>query len=66
MTPANGVATWTIAHEYGEDVVVALKEVATGDEVVADITQGAGTVTIKMNASAEILAGTYKAVIMGI
>lgn len=66
LTPANGVATWTITHEYGEDVVVALKEVATGDEVVADITQGAGTVTVKMNASAEILAGTYKAVIMGI
>lgn len=66
LSPVNGIATWTIAHEYGEDVVVALKEVATGDEVVADVTQTAGAVTVKMNASAEILAGTYKAVIMGI
>ena len=66
LTPSGGVATWTITHTLGTaDVTVLVKEVATGEEVVTDVLQSANTVVIRMNASATITAGTYKAVIIG-
>ena len=60
------MATWTITHTLGTpDVTVLVKEVATGEEVVTDVLQSANTVVIRMNTSATITAGTYKAVIIG-
>ena len=65
LSVSGNIATWTVSHSLGADVNVSIKEVATGDEVFADVTQSEGTVTIKFNASAEIPANTYKVTIIG-
>ena len=65
LTPVAGVVTWTIVHTYGADVNVILKEVATGEEVIAEILQANNTVTVRMNAESVVAANTYKAVIIG-
>jgi len=65
LTPSGGVATWTITHTLGTDVTVLVKEVATGEEVVTDVLESNNTVTIRMNTTDVISAGTYKAVIIG-
>lgn len=66
ITPASGVATWTISNTLGTaDVVLMIKEMATGDEVIADVRVSAESIIIKFNASAAVAANTYKAVIIG-
>ena len=70
LTPSGGKATWTIgASEHGivaEDIMVQLFEVATGQQVFADVVVGADkSVRISMNASATVAADTYKAVLFG-
>ena len=65
LTPAGGVATWTVEHTFGEDVVVTVKEVATNEEVITDVITTENTVTIKMNTSSNVTAGTYKVVLVG-
>lgn len=66
LTVSSGVCTWTISNTLAtEDVIVSVKEAATGTEVYPEITTSANSVIIKMNASANITAGTYKAVIIG-
>ena len=65
LAPVGGVATWMVAHNFGDDVIVSLKEVATGEEVVADVVQGENMVTIKFNAEATVAADTYAVTIMG-
>lgn len=65
LTPVSGIVTWEVAHTYGEDVEVAIKEVATGEEVVANVLQTNNLVTIKFNASETVVAGTYRAVVIG-
>jgi hypothetical protein len=65
LTPADGVATWTIAHILGEDVEVAIKEVATNEVVYADVVLTENLVTIRMNADEAIAANTYKVIILG-
>ena len=66
LTVSSGVCTWTISNTLAtEDVIVSVKEAATGTEVYPEITTSASSVIIKMNASANIAAGTYKAVIIG-
>lgn len=70
LTPAGGKATWTIgASAHGivaEDIMVQLFEVATGKQVFADVVVGADkSAKISMNASATIIAETYKAVLFG-
>jgi hypothetical protein len=65
LAPEGGIATWTIEHTLGSDVSVALKEVATGEEVIADVAQTADSVVVKMNADETVAAATYKAVIIG-
>ena len=64
---AAGTVEWTVAHEHGEDVVVALKEVATNEEIVAEVIQNNNSVTIRMNVEPDevVAAGTFKVVIMG-
>ena len=66
ITPDSGIATWTIPNTLATaDVVVMVKEVATGDEVITDVRVSAENIIIKFNASAAVAAGTYKAVIIG-
>lgn len=70
LTPASGKATWTIgASTHGivaEDIMVQLFEVATGEQVFADVVVSADkSVKITMNASATVVANTYKAVLFG-
>ena len=65
LNPVAGIVTWEVAHTYGEDVEVAIKEVATGEEVVANVLQTNNLVTIKFNASETVAAGTYRAVVIG-
>ena len=66
LTPSSGVATWTISNTLGDaDVNVMIKEVASGDEVICEVNCSASNIVVKMNASANITAGTYKAVIIG-
>jgi len=66
LTPSSGVATWTISNTLGDaDVNVMIKEVSSGDEVICEVSCSASNIVVKMNASASITAGTYKAVIIG-
>lgn len=66
LTPSSGVVTWTISNTLGTaDVVLMIKEVATGDEVVTDVRVSAESIIIKFNASTTVAADTYKAVIIG-
>lgn len=70
LTPADGKAIWNIgASTHGivsEDIMVQLFEVATGQQVFADVVVGADkSVRISMNASATVAANTYKAVLFG-
>ena len=66
LTASGGQCTWTITNTLGnDDVQINIKEVATGDEVYCDVSFGSGTITVKINSSANIAANTYKAVIIG-
>ena len=70
LTPVDGKAIWNIgASTHGivsEDIMVQLFEVATGQQVFADVVVGADkSVRISMNASATVAANTYKAVLFG-
>lgn len=65
LTPAGGVATWSVAHTLGEDVVVTIKEIATGDEVFADVAQANNVLTIKINAESTVAANSYKVILVG-
>lgn len=65
LSPVAGIVTWEIAHAYGEDVEVAVKEAATGEEVVVNVLQANNLVTIKFNASETVAAGTYRAMVIG-
>lgn len=67
LTPSDGVCTWTITHTLGTtDIVCAIYEVSTGDEVIMDVeATSSTTATIKFNAAASVAANTYKAVVIG-
>ena len=65
LTVSGGICTWTITNNISDDATILIKEVSTGDECIADVSFGAGIITVKMNSTADISAGTYKAVIIG-
>ena len=77
LTPnSNHVAVWEIDYknELGltvNDVQVTIKEIATGEEVVADVKQSTGQgsskgkVTISFETDSAIPADTYRAIIIG-
>lgn len=70
LTPVDGKAIWNIgASTHGivsEDIMVQLFEVATGQQVFADVVVGSDkSVRISMNASAPVAKETYKAVLFG-
>lgn len=66
LTASSGVCTWSISNTLGTaDVVVNIYEVSSGDMVIAAVTAGSSTITVKINSSSNIAAGVYKAVIIG-
>lgn len=65
LTVSGGVCTWNIVHTFGADVVCTVKELSSGEEVCADVTYANNLITIKFNASENIQANTYKAIIIG-
>ena len=67
LTPTAGVATWTITNSIGSaDVLVQLFRVVDNTQVMAEVAVTAATITVKMNAGANIAADTYKAVVVGL
>lgn len=67
LTVSGGICTWTVTHNLNNsNVAIHLYEVSTGDEVMFDraITSD-NVVTVKILASANIAANTYKVVILG-
>lgn len=66
LTQVSGLCTWTISNTLNNaDVICSLREVSTGEEVYANITYTAASITIKINSSSNISAGTYRAVVIG-
>lgn len=65
LTQSSGVCTWTITSSLAPDCTCSIREVSTGAEVMCDVAYGSGSITVKMNSSSNISAGTYKAVIIG-
>ena len=66
LTASSGVVTWTISNTIGSTtVLVQVFEISTGTQVMAEVTVSASTITIKMNASSNVAANTYRAVILG-
>lgn len=64
LTASGGVCTWTISSTPANPIV-SIKETSTGEEVYTEVVYGASSVTIKINSSSNISAGTYTAVILG-
>lgn len=69
ITAAGGAYTWTITaatHGVTTPATVQLFEVASNEQVIADVAIAAnGNVTIKINGTGSLAAGTYRAVIIG-
>lgn len=66
LTASSGVCTWTITNSLGfADVLVQVRNASTGAVVEVAETITASTITIKLNSTSNIAAGTYKAVIIG-
>lgn len=64
LTASGGVCTWTIS-STPTNAIVSVYEVSSGNQVFTEVTLGSGSVTIRMNSASNIVAGTYKAVIIG-
>lgn len=64
LTASGGVCTWIIS-STPTNALVSVYEVSSGNLVFTEITLGSGSITIKMNSTSNISAGTYKAVIIG-
>ena len=65
LTPAEGVATWSIEHSLGKDAEVQVREAASGELVLVGIKATGTGCEVTINTDAAITAGTYKAVVMG-
>ena len=66
LTASSGVCTWSITNSLGTaDVTVQIFEASTGTQVMAEVTIGSSTITVKFNSSSNISANTYKAVVIG-
>ena len=69
ITASGGAFTWTITaatHGVTTPATVQLFEVANNEQVIADVAIAAnGNVTIKINGTGSLVAGTYRAVIIG-
>jgi hypothetical protein len=67
LTPTSGAVAWEITHTVGNaDVIVQLREVASGQTVEVDVTiVDADTVILSWIAGANVTADTYRVVIVG-
>lgn len=66
LTATSGVCTWSLTNSLStSECICSVRDASTGNEVFCDITYGAGTITIKINSTSNISAGTYKAVVIG-
>lgn len=65
LVPSSGIATWQITNDVAEDCIVSVKKVADGEEVMVDVTYGEADITLKINTTTTVPAGTYKATIIG-
>lgn len=64
LSVSSGQCTWTISSTPA-NAVVSVYEVSSGNQVYPEVVLGSGSITIKMNASTDIAANTYKAVVIG-
>lgn len=65
LTASGGVCTWTLSTTKAPNCMCIVRETSTGDEVETDRSYGSGTITIKINSTSNISAGTYTAVVIG-
>lgn len=66
LTASGGVCTWSITNTIASaDVICSICDASTGNIVFCDVTLGASTITVKINSSSNISAGTYKAIVIG-
>ena len=67
LTQSGGLCTWTITHNLGtKKVQVTVYETSSGDEVIVDSTRTSiSVVTVKINSTSNITAGTYTVVVQG-
>ena len=68
LTVQDGRCTWTISHTLGTaNIISEIYEVSTGAKVIMDKEATSSTTyTIKMNASSDVAANTYKVVLVGV
>ena len=65
LTPASGLATWTVSHTLGADVSAIVKLVSTGEEVMVDKVYSNNQIVITFNADDTVAADTFTCVIQG-
>ncbi len=67
LAPVSNVVTWAVTHSLNtSDVTVQLRDLGSNAEVFVDVTiTNANTVTLAWNASANVAANSYRAVVVG-
>lgn len=66
LSSYSNVCTWNITNVLEtKDVQVSIYEVATGKEILAEVTASNSTISVELISSDNITAGTYEAVIVG-
>lgn len=66
LTASSGVCTWTVTHNLGSDVQIAVYDATSLKEIVCEKTKTSSTVaTIKLNSTSNIAANKYTAVVIG-
>ena len=66
LTSSNDLCLWNITHNLGNNVSLKVYEVATSKEVLVDTVLSSGSVAqVQLFSPTNILAGTYKVVVVG-
>ena len=65
LSVSGGQVTWTISTALSPACECIVRETSSGERVWVDETYGSGTITIKMNQSADVSAGVYTATVIG-
>lgn len=65
LVQSSGVCTWEITATNSPNCLCVVKETSTGSEIMCDITYGSGIITVKLNSTSDISAGTYTAIVIG-
>lgn len=65
LSVSGGVCTWTITTSLSPNCICNIKEASGGAEVYCEVLYGSGTITVKINSTADIAASTYTAVVLG-